>query len=197
MLLMIDNYDSFTYNIVQILANYDEITVWRPDEISYDDVLRLHPDKVIISPGPSSPDPDGISARIIREYDAPILGVCLGHQTIVAALGGTVAPTGTVFHGKSSAITHDGSTIYRAVPQGIRVGRYHSLVGIPPLPAELKVTSTTADGTIMGIEHCAKPLYGMQFHPESILTQFGERMLCNFLDVEPRAGSDHYIDCAV
>lgn len=197
MVLMVDNYDSFTYNIVQILGRYVDIQVVRPDEIDVQQVLQMQPERLILSPGPSCPDPQGVCAQLVREYTGPLLGVCLGHQTIVVAFGGRVEATGAVFHGKSSRIRHDESRIYAGVPQDIQIGRYHSLVALEPLPECLRVTAQTEDGTIMGIEHRQRPLYGMQFHPESILSQHGERMLCNFLGVAPRAEADHYIATGV
>ncbi|MBB5021060.1 anthranilate synthase component II [Desulfurispira natronophila] len=197
MLLMIDNYDSFTYNIVQIVAKYVPTKVVRPDEFSVEQLLELAPQRIILSPGPSSPDLEGLCAQVVHQATVPVLGVCLGHQTIIAALGGTVEPSGNVFHGKSTSITHDESFLFRAIPQNIKVGRYHSLVGRAPLPSELRITASTADGTIMAIEHVSRPLYGIQFHPESILSQYGEDILCNFLEVTRRDGADHHIPLAV
>ncbi|ADU66380.1 aminodeoxychorismate/anthranilate synthase component II [Desulfurispirillum indicum] len=197
MLLMIDNYDSFTYNIVQIVDKYIPTKVVRPDEVTLEEVMALKPARIILSPGPSSPDPNGLCAQLVRHASVPLLGVCLGHQTIIAALGGQVVPSGNVFHGKSSVITHDSSHLFRNIPQHIRVARYHSLIGLRPLPAELRITAQTEDGTIMAVEHVSRPLYGIQFHPESILCQHGEDILCNFLEVPRQQGRDHHISVAV
>jgi anthranilate synthase component 2 len=190
MLLMIDNYDSFTYNLVQYFGELgEEVRVFRNDEITLEGIAGLKPDQLVLSPGPCSPAEAGICVPAIREFTGklPILGVCLGHQSIGAALGGRVVRAATQMHGKVSRIETDGRGVYRDLPQHFTVIRYHSLaIERETLPAVLEVTSTAEDGEIMGVRHkalagTATPLEGVQFHPESILSEHGHAMLRNFI----------------
>jgi len=192
MLLMIDNYDSFTYNLVQYFAELGEdVRVFRNDEITLGGITALKPDKLVLSPGPCSPAEAGICVSAIEAFTGrlPILGVCLGHQAIGAALGGEVVRAKTQMHGKTDVITTDERGVYTALPREFTVIRYHSLViARESLPAVLEVTSTSQDGEIMGVRHrelagTATPLEGVQFHPESILTEHGHAMLKNFLEM--------------
>ena len=188
MLLVIDNYDSFTYNLVQYLGELGaDVTVRRNDAITVDGVQDLGPDRIVISPGPGRPEDAGVTVDVIRRYGAsiPILGVCLGHQAIGYAFGATIAPAPTLLHGKSSDVGHDERGVFRGLANPLRAGRYHSLVVAPePWPAELEVCARTADGTtIMGLRHRTQPVHGVQFHPESILTDVGHSLLKNFLEL--------------
>jgi anthranilate synthase component 2 len=192
MLLMIDNYDSFTYNLVQYFAELgEEVRVFRNDEITLEGIAELRPVRLVLSPGPCSPAEAGICVGAIQTFTGklPILGVCLGHQAIGAALGGKVIRAKTQMHGKTDVITTDGRGVYTALPSSFTVIRYHSLViERESLPAVLEVTSTSQDGEIMGVRHralagTATPLEGVQFHPESILTEHGHAMLKNFLEL--------------
>jgi anthranilate synthase component 2 len=192
MLLMIDNYDSFTYNLVQYLAELGaKVEVRRNDAIGLDDVAAMKPAGIVISPGPCTPREAGISVGVIQRFAAtvPTLGVCLGHQAIGAALGGEIVRAGRIMHGKTSPIHHSGEGVFRGLSQPFEATRYHSLVIAPSsLPAELEVTAWTFDGEmreIMGVKHRSWPLEGVQFHPESILTIEGKRLLANFLDRVP------------
>ena len=194
MLLMIDNYDSFTYNLVQYFAELGEsVKVLRNDEIDVAGIGALKPDKLVLSPGPCSPAEAGVCIAAIEAFTGqlPILGVCLGHQAIGAALGGRVIRAQTQMHGKTDVITTDERGVYTALPREFTVIRYHSLViERATLPAALDVTSTSQDGEIMGVRHralagTATPLEGVQFHPESILTEHGHAMLKNFLELRP------------
>ena len=194
MLLMIDNYDSFTYNLVQYFAELGEdVRVFRNDEIDLEHIAALKPDQLVLSPGPCSPAEAGICVAAIEAFTGrlPILGVCLGHQAIGAALGGEVVRAKTQMHGKTDVITTDERGVYTALPREFTVIRYHSLViARDSLPAVLEVTSTSQDGEIMGVRHrglagTKTPLEGVQFHPESILTEHGHAMLKNFLELRP------------
>ncbi|MBA2723874.1 MAG: aminodeoxychorismate/anthranilate synthase component II [Methylibium sp.] len=186
MLLMIDNYDSFTYNLVQYFAELGEaVKVLRNDEIDVAGIEALRPDRLVISPGPCSPAEAGICVEAIRHFAGklPILGVCLGHQAIGAALGGRIVRARVQMHGKASQITTDGKGVFSALPERFDVIRYHSLaIERETLPAELNVSATTEDGEIMGVRHKTLAIEGVQFHPESILTEHGHAMLKNFLD---------------
>lgn len=193
MLLMIDNYDSFTYNLVQYFGELgQDVRVFRNDEIDLAGIAALKPDWLVLSPGPCSPNEAGICVPAIREFTGklPILGVCLGHQSIGAGLGGKVIRAKTQMHGKTDVIHHDGRGVYTGLPQDFTVVRYHSLViERETLPAVLEVTSTSQDGEIMGVRHrelagTKTPLEGVQFHPESILTEHGHAMLRNFLELK-------------
>ena len=192
MLLMIDNYDSFTYNLVQYFAELGEdVRVFRNDEITLEGITALKPDKLVLSPGPCSPAEAGICIGAIEAFTGrmPILGVCLGHQAIGAALGGKVIRAQTQMHGKTDVITTDERGVYTALPREFTVIRYHSLViERESLPAALEVTATSQDGEIMGVRHrefagTRTPLEGVQFHPESILSEHGHAMLRNFLEM--------------
>jgi anthranilate synthase component 2 len=185
MLLMIDNYDSFTYNLVQYLGELGEdVRVARNDEIELDEIARLQPASIVISPGPCTPKEAGISVPLIERFAGriPILGVCLGHQSIGQAFGGRIVHAGQLMHGKTSAIHHDGRGVFRDLPDAFTATRYHSLaIERASLPACLEVSAWTGDGEIMGVRHKSAPVEGVQFHPESILTEHGHRLLKNFL----------------
>jgi anthranilate synthase/aminodeoxychorismate synthase-like glutamine amidotransferase len=185
MLLVIDNYDSFTYNLVQYLGELgSEMVVRRNDAITMEEVRDLRPSHIIISPGPGTPDDGGISLDLIRGFHAttPILGVCLGHQCIGAAFGGQVDAAPRLMHGKTSPIYHYGHDLFDGVPSPFNGMRYHSLIVREPLPDCLNVTAFTREGEIMALEHRDAPVVGVQFHPESILTEHGKTILGNFLD---------------
>jgi len=185
MILVIDNYDSFTYNLVQYLGELGaELRVVRNDAVDADGVAALAPERVVISPGPGTPDDAGVSLSLIRRLGerTPILGVCLGHQAIGQAFGGTVARAKAQMHGKTSDIRHDGRGVFAGLSNPLTATRYHSLVILPhTVPAELEVTAWAEDGEIMGVRHRRWPVEGVQFHPESILTVEGKRLLGNFL----------------
>ena len=185
MLLVIDNYDSFTYNLVQYLGELGErVEVRRNDEIKIEEVAELRPERIVISPGPGTPDDAGISLEVIKRFGetTPILGVCLGHQSIGQAFGGRVVRAPKLFHGKSSRVQHDGRTVFEGIDADLTVGRYHSLiVDQAGLPDCLEVSARTPDGIIMGIRHRTRKIEGVQFHPESILTTQGKKLLANFL----------------
>jgi anthranilate synthase/aminodeoxychorismate synthase-like glutamine amidotransferase len=189
MILVLDNYDSFTYNLVQYLGELGaRMRVARNDALSADDVEALAPEGIVISPGPGNPDGAGISLELIRRFHTrvPILGVCLGHQAIGRAFGGTVARAQRQMHGKTSPITHDGHGVFRGLPPGFEATRYHSLVVLEAgLPADLEITARADDGEIMGLRHRRYPVEGVQFHPESILTSQGKALLANFLALAP------------
>ena len=184
--LVIDNYDSFTYNLVQYLGELGaEVLVRRNDEVTPEEVLELHPDRIVVSPGPCTPKEAGVSVEVIEKVSGqvPILGVCLGHQAIGQAFGAEIV-RGEPVHGKTAKILHDGEGVYRGVQQGFEATRYHSLVIEPEsLPENLLVTSRTEDGTTMGVRHRDYPVEGVQFHPESVLTRSGHELLKNFLEV--------------
>jgi anthranilate synthase component II len=190
MLLMIDNYDSFTFNIVQYLAQLgEEVHVVRNDELGVTDIATLRPDRIVVSPGPCSPEEAGISVAAIREYAGkiPLLGVCLGHQSIGAAFGGTVVRSVSLMHGKTSPIHHDGQELFAGLPNPFNATRYHSLVvERSTLPDCLEVTAWVENGEIMGMRHRDLPVWGVQFHPESILTEGGMQLLDNFLKLSRR-----------
>jgi anthranilate synthase/aminodeoxychorismate synthase-like glutamine amidotransferase len=184
---MIDNYDSFTYNLVQYLGELgEELAVFRNDQITVNKVKQLKPASLVISPGPGSPKDAGVSNELIRSYagEIPILGVCLGHQCIGEVFGGKVVRAGRLMHGKTSPIHHDSTGIFRNLPNPFEATRYHSLlVRREGLPAVLRVTAWTKEGEIMGLQHARFPVYGVQFHPESILTKVGKDLLRNFLQL--------------
>ncbi|HOX16473.1 MAG TPA: aminodeoxychorismate/anthranilate synthase component II [Smithellaceae bacterium] len=185
MILMIDNYDSFTFNIVQYLGQMGEdVQVYRNDKITLDSIHRLKPQAIFLSPGPCSPREAGITVDVIREFHTtvPLMGICLGHQSIGFAFGGEVVRAGRIMHGKVSPVRHDGKTIFAGLPNPFTAGRYHSLVVRPEtLPGCLEVSAQTAEGEIMGLRHKEFPVEGIQFHPESVLTPQGKRILRNFL----------------
>lgn len=186
MILLIDNYDSFTYNLYHYLGELGvEVEVCKNDRITLDEIEERRPEKIVISPGPCTPKEAGISCDAIRRFGTktPILGVCLGHQCIGAAFGGKIIRAPKIMHGKMSEILHDSKTIYQALKTPFSAMRYHSLVIDPDrLPAELSISAQTSDRVIMGVRHRSYPIEGVQFHPESILTEEGKKLLKNFLD---------------
>ena len=186
MLLLIDNYDSFTYNLAQRLGELGAMpVVRRNDRITLDEVEALKPERIVISPGPGRPEDAGISIEVIRRFGSriPVLGVCLGHQSIGIAFGGQVVRAAQLMHGKVSSVQHDGRGVFRGVQQPFTAGRYHSLVVAEPLPESLEMSAHTDDGTIMGVRHRTFPVHGVQFHPESVLTGEGRHLLRNFLEL--------------
>jgi anthranilate synthase/aminodeoxychorismate synthase-like glutamine amidotransferase len=185
-LLLIDNYDSFTFNLAQYLGELGAPPlVKRNDEITLDQIAELRPDRIVISPGPGRPEDAGISVDLIRRFGptVPVLGVCLGHQGIGIAFGGEVVRASQLMHGKLSTVQHDGRGVFRGVAQPFTAGRYHSLVVADPLPNVLEAAARTDDGTIMGVRHKSFPVHGVQFHPESVLTGEGRHLLRNFLEL--------------
>ncbi|MDH3346443.1 MAG: aminodeoxychorismate/anthranilate synthase component II [Kiritimatiellaceae bacterium] len=187
MILVIDNYDSFTYNLVQYLGELGaEMKIFRNDKISIDEAVALKPEKVLVSPGPCSPKEAGISCNIIREFGSrvPLLGVCLGHQSIGEVYGGKVVRAERLMHGKTSPMLHNGESVFKGLPSPFDATRYHSLIiERESLPSCLKITAETTEGEIMGVQHTEYPVHGVQFHPESILTQHGKALLQNFLNL--------------
>ena len=185
MLLILDNYDSFTYNLVQYFGELgSEPVVWRNDQISIDEIAELKPTHICISPGPGRPAEAGVSSEVVRHFapSVPLLGVCLGHQCIAEVFGGRVVRAERLMHGKTSEIHHDGSGVFAGLPNPFSATRYHSLIVAPDdLPGELEITAKTAEGEIMGLHHRDFPVHGVQFHPESILTAEGRKLLGNFL----------------
>jgi anthranilate synthase component 2 len=186
MIVVIDNYDSFTYNLVQYLrAIGSDVAVFRNDAVSLSEVAEMAPEALVISPGPGRPETAGISVPLVDRFSGkiPILGVCLGHQAIAAALGGRVVPAKRLMHGKTSSVTADGRTLYTGIKSPFTAMRYHSLaVERESLPDCLQVSATAEDGEIMGIRHVSQATEGIQFHPESIMTPVGKRLLRNFVD---------------
>ena len=187
MILMIDNYDSFTYNLVQYLGQLDQtVAVYRNDEITLEDIRNLAPEAIFLSPGPCTPKEAGITVDVIREFhkSIPIMGVCLGHQAIGYAFGGNVVRADRLMHGKTSPIINDGKTIFKGLPNPFIAGRYHSLlIEEASLPSCLMISARTQEGEIMGVRHQEYTVEGIQFHPESILTPQGKRILRNFLEL--------------
>ncbi|WP_445665984.1 anthranilate synthase component II [Fodinibius sp. AD559] len=188
MILIIDNYDSFTYNLVHIVAEYtDDYKVIRNDDLTVEEVKELNPDRILISPGPGRPADAGITESLIKElgHEKPILGVCLGHQAIGEVFGGKVTHAPKLMHGKTSAIKHDGKTVFRNISDNFTATRYHSLVLDPNhIPDELEISARSDDEVIMGLRHREYPLEGIQFHPESILTKEGPNIVKNWLELE-------------
>jgi anthranilate synthase/aminodeoxychorismate synthase-like glutamine amidotransferase len=187
MILLLDNYDSFTYNLAQYLGELGcQVEVHRNDRISVEQIVQRKPERIVISPGPCTPQEAGISVELIRKLagEFPILGVCLGHQAIGAAFGGKIIRAPKLFHGKTSEIQHEGTGIFRGLPNPFTATRYHSLiVERKSLPRELAITAETRDGIIMGMRHKSHRLVGVQFHPESVLTESGMQLLKNFLEL--------------
>ena len=185
MIIVIDNYDSFTYNLVHYIGEFEQnIKVIRNDEMSVTEIMDNNPSKIVISPGPCTPKEAGISVELIKSSEVPILGVCLGHQAIGAAFGGNIIKAPEVFHGKTSSIDHDGSLLFSEIEKSYDVVRYHSLIiDMKTLPSELNVTATLSDDSeiIMAVEHINRPIYGVQFHPESIDTNNGIKLIENFI----------------
>jgi len=191
MILVIDNYDSFTFNLVQYLGELGETPrVYRNDKISLDDIAAMRPDHILISPGPCTPHEAGISMDVVRRFSGqiPILGVCLGHQSIAEVFGGRVVRAARLMHGKTSPIHHDGQGVFAGLPSPFTATRYHSLIVPEPLPDCLLRTAWTAEGELMGLRHRTHPTFGVQFHPESILTEHGHAMLKNFLAINGGGG---------
>jgi anthranilate synthase/aminodeoxychorismate synthase-like glutamine amidotransferase len=185
MILVIDNYDSFTYNLVQQMGELGaDLCVKRNDQITLDEIKLLRPSHIVVSPGPGTPDDGGISLEVIREMGAttPILGVCLGHQCMGQVYGGKVVRAPRLMHGKTSMIYHKNSPLFSGIPSPFEATRYHSLIVEDPLPDSLVVTAFTETGEVMALRHREYPVVGVQFHPESILTKFGPRLLQNFLE---------------
>lgn len=186
MVLLIDNYDSFTYNLYQYVAEFCEVKVYRNDKITIEDIYKLNPQAIIISPGPSIPENAGVSIPVVKEFKdkLPILGICLGHQAIAAAFGTKIVRAPVPVHGKVSHIYHSQNPIFEGINNPFEATRYHSLVvDIDSLSSALKVIAWTQDKLIMGIQYENKPVYGLQFHPESIFTSFGKRIIKNFLKI--------------
>jgi anthranilate synthase/aminodeoxychorismate synthase-like glutamine amidotransferase len=187
MLALIDNYDSFTYNLVQYFAELGtDVHVFRNDQIDLEELIALNPSHLVISPGPGEPIRDsGVSAQAMLYFSGkiPLLGVCLGHQCLAAVYGGKVERAERLMHGKTSQVTHNGQGIFKDIPSPFEVMRYHSLIVHEPVPAELEVTARTPEGEIMGLAHREHQTFGVQFHPESILTQYGKQLLKNFIEL--------------
>lgn len=187
MILVIDNYDSFTYNLVQYLGELGaDPKVYRNDAITVDKIRELKPDRIVISPGPGVPNDAGISIAVVRALagKVPILGVCLGNQAMAEAFGGRIVRAARLVHGKTSEICHDSATIFRGLPYRFKATRYHSLiVEKEGLPDSIEVSATTPDGLIMGLRHREYPVEGVQFHPESVMTEYGKKLLQNFLQL--------------
>jgi anthranilate synthase/aminodeoxychorismate synthase-like glutamine amidotransferase len=186
MIVVIDNYDSFTYNLVQYLGELSEaVRVYRNDAITPEQLAELRPARIIISPGPGDPSSAGVSKDVIRQLGSsiPLLGVCLGHQCIGEVFGGKVMRAPRLMHGKTSPIYHYGDPLFNGLPSPFEATRYHSLIVAEPLPDDLEATAFTREGELMGIRHRRYPIYGVQFHPESILTTFGMQILHNFLEL--------------
>jgi len=185
MILVIDNYDSFTYNLVHYIGECGQnVVVKRNDEVTISYINELNPEKIVISPGPRTPKEAGISVEIVQESKVPLLGVCLGHQCIGEAFGAKIIKAPEVFHGKKSTINHSGEALFQDIPNSYSVVRYHSLIiDSSTIPKDLRVTCTIADDedVIMGVEHISRPIYGVQFHPESIDTDHGKKLISNFL----------------
>jgi anthranilate synthase component 2 len=185
-ILLIDNYDSFTFNLAQYLGELGAPpVVRRNDEITLDDIEAMHPSRIVISPGPGRPEEAGVSVDVIRRFgpSTPVLGVCLGHQGIGVAFGGAVVRAPQLMHGKVSSVRHDGRGVFKNVTQPFVAGRYHSLIVADPLPPDLEAAARTDDGTLMGVRHRQFPIHGVQFHPESVLTGEGKQLLQNFLEL--------------
>jgi anthranilate synthase component 2 len=185
MILVVDNYDSFTYNLVQQMGELGaDLRVIRNDQITIEEIREMAPEQIVISPGPGTPDDGGVSLDVLREFgpEIPILGVCLGHQCIGQAYGGEVIRAPRLMHGKTSMVYHKDTPLFTGVPSPFEATRYHSLVVADPLPDVLEVTAFTEEGEIMALRHKEYPVVGVQFHPESILTGFGPRILQNFLE---------------
>ena len=187
MILLVDNYDSFTYNLVQAMASQGaDVKVFRNDEITVEEAEALSPDAVVISPGPCTPNEAGVSVDMIKKFSGqiPVLGVCLGHQSIAVAYGAVVANAGKIMHGKTSMVNHEKTDLYKGMKDPFPAGRYHSLAVMrDTLPPELIVDATSEDDEIMGMHHAEHPTFGVQFHPESVLTPSGKRLLRNFLQI--------------
>ncbi|TDJ52066.1 MAG: aminodeoxychorismate/anthranilate synthase component II [Nitrospina sp.] len=195
MILMIDNYDSFTYNLVQYMGELGaELEVYRNDRISIEEIEKQAPSKIVISPGPCTPSKAGISKEVVRHFAGkiPLLGVCLGHQSVAEAFGGDIIKARKLMHGKTSMIQHDGKTVFQGLPNPFEATRYHSLVvNRKTLPDCFEITAESDDGEIMGIRHKELVIEGVQFHPESILTVYGKDLLKNFIDLPAEKVNEH------
>ena len=191
--LLIDNYDSFTWNLAQAFGILGcDVVVRRNDAITETQAVEMSPTHLVVSPGPGRPERAGLSIRLIERFmtRVPVLGVCLGHQAIGALMGGNVVSARRPIHGKASPVYHDGRTLYEGLPNPFEAGRYHSLaVASEPLPSDLLVSAYTSEGEVMGLRHRSLPVEGVQFHPESVLTPLGARLLRNFLDLDPPGGA--------
>jgi len=194
-ILMIDNYDSFTYNLVQYMGELGaELEVYRNDQIAIDEIEQRAPSKIVISPGPCTPSKAGISKEVVRHFAGkiPLLGVCLGHQSVAEAFGGEIIKARKLMHGKTSMIQHDGKTVFQGLPNPFEATRYHSLVvNRKTLPDCFEITAESDDGEIMGIRHKELVIEGVQFHPESILTVYGKDLLKNFIDLPAEKVNEH------
>ena len=189
--LLVDNYDSFTYNLADMLATAGaDVVVRRHDAVGEEEAEELAPTHLVVSPGPGTPRDAGVSQALIRRFAGrvPVLGVCLGHQVIIELYGGTVGRAGAIVHGKPDQVSHDGSALYAGLPSPFAAGRYHSLAAVGGVPDPLVVTARTPDGEVMGVRHQAHETHGVQFHPESVLTPDGRRLLENFLAL-PHGGN--------
>jgi len=187
MILLIDNYDSFTYNLYQYLGQHDKVKVFRNDQLSIEEIENIKPDRIVISPGPKTPDEAGNSMDIIKKFykQIPILGICLGHQCIGKAFGAEITYAKSLFHGKTSKIKHEGTGIFKGIENNIQVARYHSLaIKEDTLPEEFQLLAVTEDDEIMAVQHKQYPLVGLQFHPESIYTPCGMKLIENFIKGE-------------
>ncbi len=188
MILIIDNYDSFTFNLVQLVARHTpDVRVVRNDAMSAEALIRMSPDRIVLSPGPGRPENAGVCVELIRNAGktTPILGVCLGHQAIGYAFGGTITYAPCLMHGKTSPIQHDATGLYRDIPLAFEATRYHSLmISAENMPPQLHITATTADGVVMGVRHRDFPIEGIQFHPESVLTAVGPQLIANWINSE-------------
>ena len=192
MILLIDNYDSFTYNLYQYMGIFEkDIKVVRNDKITIEEIEQLNPNRIVLSPGPKSPKEAGICMDVVKHFytKKPILVICLGHQSFGAAFGAKIIHAKELMHGKQSLIEHDGKSVFEGIPSPVHVARYHSLVADPQtIPAELKVTAVTEDGEVMAVEQTEKQIYGVQFHPESVLTPDGRQIIVNFLQTRKGEG---------
>jgi anthranilate synthase/aminodeoxychorismate synthase-like glutamine amidotransferase len=187
MIAVIDNYDSFTYNLVQYLGELGaDLRVFRNDKITLDELMALAPERLVISPGPGDPNDGGVSNEAILHFTGkiPVFGVCLGHQCLGAVYGGNVTRAPRLMHGKTSPIHHYGTGLFAGIPSPFEATRYHSLIVLEPVPDCLEVTAFTSEGEVMGLKHRAHPTFGVQFHPESILTKHGKQILKNFLSIQ-------------
>jgi anthranilate synthase/aminodeoxychorismate synthase-like glutamine amidotransferase len=188
MILILDNYDSFTYNLVQYIGSINpQLEVHRNDKITLEEIRELQPDRIVISPGPGIPEDAGLSIDIVKEFGKkiPVFGICLGHQAITVAFGGRVARANEIVHGKTSDISHSGSIIFKDIPNTFEATRYHSLVAMEDdFPEDLTITAKSKNGLIMALEHREYPIFGVQFHPESIVTEHGLKMVENFLEYQ-------------